>query len=182
GPRRFTDLRDGLPGIATNLLSDRLQRLQDDGLISRRELPAPAASTVYELTEAGRGLRGVVQELIRWGGRWMLSGRGEDAFRTGWLVLALDALGLSAEENKSLLVRLETAGEAVSIRLDRDGVTEVDSVKDADLVVRGDPEVILGLAAGELSLDEASKALSLQPAGAGGRRRLKRAFSPSGSH
>lgn len=56
GPKRYTDLLDGLPGIATNLLSARLKQMEARGLIQRRRLPAPAASTVYELTELGRGL------------------------------------------------------------------------------------------------------------------------------
>ncbi|MBV9091215.1 MAG: helix-turn-helix transcriptional regulator [Mycobacteriaceae bacterium] len=53
GPRRYGDLRAELPGIATNLLADRLRELEDAGLIGRAELPPPAARTVYTLTEAG---------------------------------------------------------------------------------------------------------------------------------
>lgn len=53
GPRRYSDLRAELPGIATNLLADRLRDLEDAGLIERAELPPPAARTVYSLSEAG---------------------------------------------------------------------------------------------------------------------------------
>ncbi len=56
GPKRYTDLRDGLPGIATDLLTARLRTLQGAGLVRRRQLPRPAPATVYELTESGRRL------------------------------------------------------------------------------------------------------------------------------
>ena len=61
GDQRFTDLKAALPGVATNLLTDRLRSLEDDGLIERRELPAPAARTVYGLTRAGTRIRPVLQ-------------------------------------------------------------------------------------------------------------------------
>jgi DNA-binding HxlR family transcriptional regulator len=67
GPQRFTDLRGGLPGIPPNLLSCRLRELEEAGLIARRELPPPAARTVYELTEEGRGVEPVLRALTRWG-------------------------------------------------------------------------------------------------------------------
>jgi DNA-binding HxlR family transcriptional regulator len=53
GPRRYGDLRAELPGIATNLLADRLRDLEDAGLVDRTELPPPAARTVYSLSDAG---------------------------------------------------------------------------------------------------------------------------------
>lgn len=69
GPRRFTDLIEGLPGISTNLLSERLKVLEQQGILARRVLPPPAASTVYELTEFGQGLEKAVLELGLWGSR-----------------------------------------------------------------------------------------------------------------
>jgi len=67
GPARFTDLRNGLTGVPPNLLSIRLRELEAGGLVARRELPPPAARTVYELTEDGRGLEPVLRALVRWG-------------------------------------------------------------------------------------------------------------------
>src|SRR5690606_41307941 len=69
GPRRFTDLLDGLPGISPNLLSERLKRLEQQGLLVRRALPPPAASAVYDLTEYGHGLDPALLALGRWGSR-----------------------------------------------------------------------------------------------------------------
>lgn len=67
GPHRFKDLLAGLPGVSTNLLAERLKVLEQEGLLRRRTLPPPAGSTVYELTDRGRALEGVVLELGRWG-------------------------------------------------------------------------------------------------------------------
>lgn len=67
GPRRFKDLIEGLPGISTNLLSERLKKLEKQGILSRHTLPPPAGSTVYELTPLGRGLEKSIVELGRWG-------------------------------------------------------------------------------------------------------------------
>src|ERR1700734_3222557 len=54
---RYTDLKDGLPGIATNLLADRIRELEAAGLIRREEAPPPVATTLFHLTQAGRELR-----------------------------------------------------------------------------------------------------------------------------
>jgi len=67
GDRRFTDLRAALPGIAPNLLADRLRQLQADGLVEQRELPPPAARTVYAATAAGREVVPVLRALARFG-------------------------------------------------------------------------------------------------------------------
>lgn len=68
GPKRFTDLRDGLPHLSADVLSQRLRDLQDSGVVSRRTLPPPAASQIYELTAKGAALEPVLTALGRWGG------------------------------------------------------------------------------------------------------------------
>jgi DNA-binding HxlR family transcriptional regulator/putative sterol carrier protein len=67
GPRRFTDLAAGLPGIAPNLLSTRLKSLEAAGVVERIQLPPPAGSTVYRLTDDGEDLREPILALARWG-------------------------------------------------------------------------------------------------------------------
>ncbi|MDX1523468.1 MAG: helix-turn-helix domain-containing protein, partial [Anaerolineae bacterium] len=71
GPRRFTDLLNGLPGIGSNLLSQRLKRLEEAGLIKQRTLPPPAGSTVYELTETGSALKEVLGVLAKNGLKYL---------------------------------------------------------------------------------------------------------------
>jgi DNA-binding HxlR family transcriptional regulator len=69
GPKRFTDLRAGLPGISPNVLTQRLDELERASVIRRRQLPPPAAAWVYELTEWGLELEPVIQAIGRWGAR-----------------------------------------------------------------------------------------------------------------
>lgn len=69
GPKRFTDLRTGLPHASPNVLSQRLRELEDAGVLRRRRLPPPAASAVYELTDWGYELEPVLQTLGRWAAR-----------------------------------------------------------------------------------------------------------------
>jgi DNA-binding HxlR family transcriptional regulator len=69
GPKRFTDLRAGLPHTSSNILSERLRDLEQGGVIQRRKLPPPAASWVYELTGWGRELEPIVTKLGAWGAR-----------------------------------------------------------------------------------------------------------------
>jgi DNA-binding HxlR family transcriptional regulator len=69
GPKRFTDLRAGLPHASSNILSERLRDLEQGGVIQRRKLPPPAASSVYELSEWGRELEPIVTKLGAWGAR-----------------------------------------------------------------------------------------------------------------
>jgi len=69
GPKRFTDLRAGLPRVGPDMLAARLRELEEAGVVRRGELPPPAASKVYELTEWGTELAPVLQALGRWGSR-----------------------------------------------------------------------------------------------------------------
>lgn len=180
GPKRFTDLRDALPGIANNLLADRLRQLQDDGLVSRRELPPPAASSVYELTDAGEELREAVAALIRWGGRWMLSGPSSDQFRANWLALALDALGVGARMSTDTVVELIVDGQTVRLSVVDGHLTISDRSDDEpQLRITVDPPTILGLAAGALPLTEALSEVNLEPDSSDAVKAFTDIFSPS---
>jgi len=89
GPRRFGDLRRGLPKIPTNILSARLKELEQAGVVERRVLPRPAGSVVYELTGSGRGLEESVLALGRWGARLLGEPRDGEIVTTDSLIMAL---------------------------------------------------------------------------------------------
>ncbi|MCB0156002.1 MAG: transcriptional regulator [Anaerolineae bacterium] len=90
GPRRFTDLMAGLPDISTNLLSGRLKNLELHGVISRRVLPPPAGSTVYELTPLGQALEPTLLELGKWGSQFVPpSAKGAALLNVGSYALTL---------------------------------------------------------------------------------------------
>ena len=90
GPRRYTDLVDGLPGIGTNILAARLRDLEAHGIVTRTTLPPPAASRVYELTDYGRDLRPAMRELARWGARSLGPPSAAPQLFEGWLGNAMD--------------------------------------------------------------------------------------------
>jgi DNA-binding HxlR family transcriptional regulator len=85
GPCRYTDLKNGLPGIATNLLADRLRELEAAGLVRREEAAPPVATTLFHLTEFGSQLQPVLEALGAWGIRYMTQPSDGDEFRSHWL-------------------------------------------------------------------------------------------------
>ena len=89
GPRRFTDLLGGLPGISRNLLTERLRALVRDGIVTTAQLPAPAARQVYELTSDGRDLAQAMVPLIAWGATRLGERKASEAFRPRWAALAM---------------------------------------------------------------------------------------------
>jgi DNA-binding HxlR family transcriptional regulator len=91
GPKRFTDLRAGLPNLGPDILSQRLRELEAVGVVRRTKLPPPAGSRVYELTEWGRDLEPVVLQLGRWGSRAPVPA-GEPPLGADSAVLALKTL------------------------------------------------------------------------------------------
>ena len=153
GPRRFSDLLEGLPGIGTNLLSDRLRALQDEGLIERRKLPPPAGSTVYELTALGRELESALWPLVGWGVRFLDEPGEAEHFRIEWYLLAMRAnanADLVGELSGSCEFRV---GEHVfSVRVE-DGELEMTlgPAPSPDAIVTTDIQTFLDLGAGQLT-------------------------------
>lgn len=68
-PKRYTELRSGMPAIPTNVLASRLKEMEANGVVQRRLLPRPESGTVYELTAYGRELEDVLLRLGRWGAK-----------------------------------------------------------------------------------------------------------------
>jgi DNA-binding HxlR family transcriptional regulator/putative sterol carrier protein len=92
GPRRFTDLIDGLPGISRKLLTDRLRALERDGIIARKELPPPAARQVYELTDDGHDLATAMAPLMAWGVRRLGDRQPAESFHARWPAVGMAGL------------------------------------------------------------------------------------------
>ncbi len=132
GPKRYTDLVDGLHGIGTNILAARLKELEAAGLVERRKLPPPAASTVYELTPTGQQLRPVLHELARFGAR-LMGPPPLDALDPGWLVDALDLALSPISPTGRLAFRI--GDEEASLV---DGVARPGLVDDPDVFVESD--------------------------------------------
>jgi DNA-binding HxlR family transcriptional regulator len=161
-PARYRELRDGLPGMATNLLADRLRDLETVGVIERR-LAEEGNAIAYALTPWGAELREPVESLIRWSTPLMTSGPGGDHFRTEWLVVALRALLAGRKAPRSSTVGIAVDDQLLQLRATRSG-TEVSphDGRDLDAVVRTDAAIILGLAAGVLRLEGSADLVEIE--------------------
>jgi len=152
GPSRYTDLRNGLPGIASNLLADRLRDLEAAGLLTREEAPPPVATTLFRLTPRGEELRPVLAALMRWGLPLMVEQKPEDAVRSHWLAGAVEQMVSDRRPSgKPVTLELRTGDEPIVIAA-RDGETRVSlgPASDPDAALVGPERPILGLLFGIL--------------------------------
>jgi DNA-binding HxlR family transcriptional regulator len=165
GPRRFSDLRRGLPKIPTNILTDRLRELEEAGIVRRRALPRPAGGTAYELTEYGGDLEGVVLALGRWGARSLGTPRPAEIATADSLIMALrTTFQPDAARGLRASYELRVGGVVIHARVD-DGAlsTGAGPLPAADLVLitaaplrpllAGEIDPATALAEGHLQID-----------------------------
>jgi len=162
GARRFTDLRTRLPGIATNLLVDRLRSLEEDGLVEQRELPAPAARTVYALTPEGRRVNPVLRALSGFG-QAFLAEPVEGAVRPEMAVHGALAPRLDARAGLGTAVRVRfDLGDSELWLEERDGaLVRPDQAAAPDLVVTGSPAALMELCRGTARLSDVADRLQV---------------------
>jgi DNA-binding HxlR family transcriptional regulator len=159
GPKRFTDLRAGIPDVSADVLGRRLRELEQTGVVQRRKLAPPAGSWVYELTDWGYELEAVVVALGRWGSRspaHRVDGElGVDslalAFRADFEPAAAEGLDTSYElrfgEHR---FRVAVAGGKIDVARG--------SASDPDATIDTDPGTFASLLWGGRSLDDAVRA------------------------
>jgi DNA-binding HxlR family transcriptional regulator len=136
GPKRYTDLAECL-GIGTNILAARLRDLEAGGVVTKRKLPPPAASRVYELTEYGHGLKAAMRELALWGAQSLGPPTDERELFPGWLENAID--GVLAPVAPPGRFEFRIGVEVASLV---DGVVVPGHIDAPDVIVEGDPEGI----------------------------------------
>ena len=156
---RYTDLRYGLPGIATNLLADRLRELEANGIVTREEAPPPIAATLFRLTPRGEALKPVLFALGAWGAPLLADERGEPVFRSHWLALPLELQLRDHEPDQpAVTIAIET-GEQPLVLETADGGIHVEPGKTdhADATLAGTPSLVLGVLAHGLDLATARR-------------------------
>lgn len=164
GPKRFTDLRTGLPNASTNILAERLRDLEGNGVVRKRRLPPPAATSVYELTEWGRELEPIVTRLGAWGARSPFPPETE-AIGPDSIVLALRSLfdpEAVGEAGTTYEIRLGEGEDVFHVVVaPGDSATEAGvelrrgPAGQHDGAIETDPGTFAALLAGQLSLDVA---------------------------
>ncbi|MQY18533.1 winged helix-turn-helix transcriptional regulator [Nocardia macrotermitis] len=155
GPARYGQLQAGLPGIATNLLAQRLRELEEAGVVERT-LDTESNGVAYMLTPWGHELRDTVAALVNWSSPLMITGPQGDAFQGHWLVVAVDSLLRDKRFDESVTVGLAVDDVIVSVHVGRTGArVELCGDTVPDTVFRGDPAIVLGLASGMLPIEQA---------------------------
>lgn len=132
-PKRFTDLRQGLPRIPTNVLSARLKELEQAGVLQRRILPRPATAVVYELTDYGRELDDIMMALGRWGAQSMGHPEADDVYTADSLMMAMRASYRAPDD-------ADVPPEPVSYELRVSGIVVGVTVQDGQLTVTDEPQ------------------------------------------
>ena len=157
GPSRYTDLRNGLPGIASNLLAGRLRELEQAGVIAREDAPPPIATTLFRLTPRGEQLRPVLDDLARWGLPLMTEQKPTDAVRSHWLAAAIELMLTDRQPDAPpATLELQTGDQPIAIEL-RDGAiqTHLGPSDNPDATLAGPARPIMGLLLGLLELADA---------------------------
>jgi DNA-binding HxlR family transcriptional regulator len=151
GPRRYGQLQEGLPGIATNLLADRLRAMEESGLVVK------AADDRYALTERGEGLRDVIYAIGRWPFPLMGPMTDDEVFRSHWIVHPIAAMFPGEDRSRpEFTVEVRCGDEPMTVRSAGGRVTvEQGPAAAPDLVVTGPPDAIVGLFAHRLAVDDA---------------------------
>jgi DNA-binding HxlR family transcriptional regulator len=186
GPRRFTDLLGALPGLGTSLLTSRLKHLEAAGVIRREQLPPPAGSWVYQITEVGLGVALVVKALADWGTRLLDMPSPGDAVRACWLALPL-AVSASAEAVAGAreTYQIHVGDEVLHIVLTGTGAQARSGAAPGppDLVIDTDQEAFIELSLGRADLTALVAADRARVTGdQGSLARAARLFSAAGLH
>lgn len=165
GPKRFTDLRAGLPAISPNVLTQRLEELERSAIVRRRKLAPPAGAWVYELTEWGLQLDPVITELGRWAARSPF--KPQAPLNADSLILSFRTMfAAKAAEGFSAIVQLRI-GEHDFRAIIRRGRMELvrGSADDADVTIDGDSDALAGVVYGGRKFADALRSGDLKVEG-----------------
>ena len=151
GPKRFTDLHRGLPGIPTNILTARLKELEDAGLVRRHVLPRPSGSVVYELTAYGLELEEAVVALGRWGAKSLDEPRAGEVVTSDSMQMALrSTFQPDAAHGRPISFELHVADVVIHARISNGALIVGEGpLPGANLTIEGGAE-IKSLLTGEL--------------------------------
>ena len=166
GPQRYSDLRRRLPGVSSSVLSQRLERLCARGLVAREDQPPPAPVALYRLTDEGETLRPVLRELMRFGARHLEPPRPGDHLEPEWLPVAMESFARSGPvPRRDIAIEIPDGDRDIAVRVTggRRG-TRVDAGRGtrvaagrgpAEVTLRAEPLVLLGLLTGQLDPQDA---------------------------
>lgn len=158
GQARFTELQRGLPGVAPNLLAQRLRTLIDHGVLHHDPAPTAAAAGLYRLTDRGRELEGVVRELMKWGAPTVPSAPADAVFQMHWLSMpAMYLLRDTRPDKDAVAVRFGTLHDGFDVTASHGSirVSPCRAETSPAATVDGPGPALVGLVQGALPLQRA---------------------------
>ncbi len=165
GPQRFSDLRRRLPGLSSSELTERMTGLEEQGIVERRELPPPAAISVYQLTRDGRDLEPTLSALTRWGARFLLPPSAGDHVEPDWLGMATRAFarrGPTPAQRFELRPHNGELEAVIRVAGGRDGTHQIDDDLPVDARIQAPVLIVMGLMSGAIPADAALAADDVQ--------------------
>lgn len=153
GPQRFADLKRRLPGVSPSVLTERLEALEEQGVVERREVGPPTPAKLYALTEHGAALRPIMLDLVRWGLRWLMPAVEGDHMEPEWVQIGVEALVSKAESPKVRFELVSTApDQRATVRIEggENGTQIVSDARPVDLTIEAPPQTMIGLMSGFL--------------------------------
>lgn len=161
GQGRFTDLQRGLPGIAPNLLAQRIRDLEARGVLTKLAATPPASGSVYGLTERGRALEGVVRELLKWGAPTVPDAPEDALFQVHWLSQPARYLLRDQRPNDGrVVIRFGDARDGFDVTVEH-GTVQTSPCRpevSPSVTVNGPGHALVALIQGGISLAHASDA------------------------
>jgi len=167
GPKRFTDIRAGLPHVSPDVLAQRLRDLEQAGVVHHRKLPPPYASQVYELTDRGRALEPALIALGRWGGTYAPPPSDDMCMSLDAYIVSLRTLFDPARAGDfAARVELRLGDERFRVVI-ADGMVDAErgELPDADAVIEADPTTLLEVLHGHRRLGDALAARAMRLSG-----------------
>lgn len=154
GPRRFGDLRASLPGLSANVLTQRLEGLEDAGVLRRRKLPPPASVQVYELTDWGLEAEPIIREMGRWAARSPAHDPSLPLSAVS-MMLSFRTMFIADRAHEPLTIGFHFGDEAFTVRVaDRALTSERGEPEGADVVIAGAPPEVAAAVYGFAPLPE----------------------------
>jgi DNA-binding HxlR family transcriptional regulator len=153
GPRRFTDLAQGLPGIGTSVLTTRLKQLEQNGLVAKKTLPPPAASVVYELTVDALGVARILAAMADWGMTLLGRPSDDDQIQGRWLVLSLAVTTRDARSVPDASYELRVDDDTLHVRaLDGHLQPSQGPAPNPDATITMSADTLAAITSGELDI------------------------------
>ncbi|MBA4089791.1 MAG: transcriptional regulator [Sphingobium sp.] len=163
GPKRFTDLRAGLPGISANVLTQRLEDLEAASILIRRRLPPPAASQIYELTDWGRESEILFQVLGRWACRSPTMEPGKPMSQVSVILSMRTMIDRSRLGDLDATIGFRFGEEEFrAILKDGDCLIDRGAAVGADAIISGDQNALVAVLYGGASYADMAGALSVE--------------------